>query len=136
MRFSRQLLLALAALGWAVAPVQGESIDGRVLQVCLPNEDVVLTYVEAREVFTVKLEAVSASIEGQRFYIGDGQVAVELVAHPSNGVFLQGQSLKSGHTFKRGGTVQVKPGYKKAKELLPGSIYVILPTVSFELPAK
>jgi hypothetical protein len=115
---------------------QAESIDGRVIQVELPDEDVTLFYVEARAVFTVKLKSDSASVECHRLYIGDGKVAIELVAHATDGIFLQGVKYRNGDQFKKGSKIKVRPGYKKASELKPGDVYVTLPGVSFELPGK
>ena len=43
---------------------RGDSIDGRVLQVQLPAQDVTLLYIEARAVFTVQLKTKTASVEG------------------------------------------------------------------------
>jgi hypothetical protein len=119
-----------------IGPVKADAIDGRVIQVQLPNEDITLYYVEARAVFTVKLETRSTTMEGQRFYIGDGQVAVELVAHATDGIFLQTVKYKQGDQFKKGSTIKIQPGNKKAADLLPGDVYVTLPGVTFELPKK
>ena len=115
---------------------QADSIDGRVIQVQLPAQDVTLFYVEARAVFTVQLKTESASVECQRLYIGDGKAAIELVAHATDGIFLQGVAYRNGDQFKKGSAIKVRPGYKKASELKPGDVYVTLPGVSFELPGK
>lgn len=114
----------------------GDTIDGRVFQVELPAEDVTLLYVEARSVFTVRLKANTASVEGQKMYIGDGKVAIDLVASSNNGILLQGVKYKQGAQFKNGAAIMVRPGYKKASELKRGDIYVTLPGVLFELPSK
>ena len=105
---------------------QADSIDGRVIQVQLPAQDVTLFYVEARAVFTVQLKSESASVECQRLYIGDGEVAIELVAHATDGIFLQGVEYRQGDQFKKGSAIKVRPGYKKASELKPGAkVFVI-----------
>jgi hypothetical protein len=118
------------------APASEDSIDGRVIQVVLPAQDVTLFYVESRAVFTVQLKTEGASVQGQRFYIGDGKVAMELVAHVTDGIFLQGVKYRQGDQFKKGAVITVRPGHKKASELKPGEVYVVLPGVSFELPAS
>jgi hypothetical protein len=129
------MFIAVLEVG-APWPARGESIDGRVLQVELPDQDITLLYIEAREVFTVQLRTRSASVEGQKLYIGDGNVAIDLVAHPTDGVFLQGVKYHNGDQFKNGSTIRVRAGYKKASELKPGDVYVTLPGVSFELPGN
>ena len=129
------MFIAVLVVG-APWPARGGSIDGRVLQVQLPAQDVTLLYIEAREVFTVQLKTGSASVEGQKLYLGDGKVAIDLVAHPTDGIFLQGVKYHQGDQFKNGSTIRVRAGYKKASELKPGDVYVTLPGVSFELPGK
>ncbi len=129
---SAMAVLALLASSSAWA----DSIDGRVIQVRLPAEDVTLFYVEARNVFTVRLSTKSASVEGQAMYIGDGQVAIELVAYRSQGIILQGVKYRQGDKFKRGSRIKVRSGYKKASELRPGDVYVTLPGVTFTLPTE
>jgi hypothetical protein len=78
----------------------------------------------------------SASVEGEKLYIGDGAVAIDLVAHPSQGIFLQGVKYHQGDKFAKGGSIKVRPGHKKATDLKPGEVYVVLPGVSFELPKE
>ena len=112
---------------------RGDSIDGRVLQVQLPAQDVTLLYIEARTGFTVQLKTATASVEGQKFYLGDCKVAIDLVAHRTDEIFLQGVEYHQGDLFKNGSTIKVRPGYKWAAELKPGDVYVTLPGVSFEL---
>ena len=131
------ILTALAVLLVSFsAPAQGaDRIDSRVVQVRMPDEDVEIAYVERRECFTVELLAKSASVEGVNFYVGDGTVAVELEAHASDGIFLQGKTkLQDRHFFKKGATVKLLPGYKRASALAPGTVYVMLPGVTFEVP--
>ena len=134
----RTLVSIICITVFAVSPLiaMSETVDGRVIQVELPAEDVTLLYVEARSGFTVKLEAKTASVEGQKMFIGDGQVALDLVAHASQGIFLQGVKYKQGDRFKIGAKIKVQPGYKKASELEPGDVYVRLPGVLFALPGK
>jgi hypothetical protein len=63
-------------------------------------------------------------------------VDIELVAHATDGIFLQGVAYRNGDQFKKGSAIKVRPGYKKASELKPGDVYVTLPGISFELPGK
>ena len=126
--------LAFLALLGLFAP-QLRADDGRVTQIRLPKEDVTLFYVE-RNFFTVALRGKTAEVEGRKFYIGDGSVAAELSAHASEGIYFQGQKKLQGEKFKVGDTVILKPGYKKAGDLKPGDIYVILPGVTFKEPEK
>lgn len=129
-------LLISAVVVVASAPAFADTIDSRVVQVTLPNQDVTLHYVERSPGFTVELKAKDGAVEAPRVYIGDGTVAVELFAHPIDGLFLQDVKLKQGDQFKKGGTIKVRLGYKKATELVAGDVYVKLPGVTFELPAK
>jgi hypothetical protein len=130
------ILAASAAVVAAVPQLREEkSIDGRVVQVALPPQDVTLMFIEAREVFTVRLETPSASVEGRKLYIGDGDVAVDLVA-THQGLSLQGVACRQGDQFKKGSTIQVRAGYKKPAELKPGDVYVVLTAVFFKLPAE
>lgn len=101
----------------------------------MPDQDVTLYYVERLGAFSVELRADDASVEAQKMYIGDGTVAILLVAHPTNGIRLQGDKLRQGDKFESGAKIQVKPGYKKASELSPGDVYVTLP-VTFVLPEE
>lgn len=110
------------------------TIDGRVVQITLPARDIVLSYNESREVFTVELKTEFASAEAASMYVGDGEVALELRADPTNGIFLQGDYLPHGTEIKKQAVIQVKPGYKLATELGPGDVYVKLKGVHFKLP--
>lgn len=112
------------------------TVAAGVVRVRLPAQDVTLFYVEAKGGFTVKLEAKDGTVEGKKFYIGDGAIAIDLVADPAEGIFLQGVRYRQGDQFKKGSTVKVRPGYKKASDLKPGDVYVVLPAVKFEVPAK
>ncbi|MCA9137212.1 MAG: hypothetical protein KDB00_10645 [Planctomycetales bacterium] len=126
------LMLALFSPASTVA----DTVDGRVFQVQLPREDVTLFYVEARSGFTVKMETETAAVEGQKLYVGDGKVAIDLVAHSTQGIYLQGVKYRQGDQFKNGATIKVLAGFKQAAELKPGDVYVTLPGVAFELPKK
>lgn len=109
--------------------------DGRVIHVRLPNEDIGISYAERFPVFVVNLTTKHAEIEAQDLYIGDGSVAAPMTAHQSHGIFLLGDiPLKSGDRFKKGSTIKLKKGFKSAKDLKPGEIYVILPGIKFERP--
>ncbi|AWM39933.1 hypothetical protein GobsT_16710 [Gemmata obscuriglobus] len=131
-----RLLISAAAVAVLSVSALADVTDARVVQVTLPNEDVTLSYVERSPQFTVELKAKDGAVEAPRVYIGDGAVAVELFAHPTNGIFLQDVKLKQGDQFKKGDTIKVRPGYKKAADLVAGDVYVKLPGVTFELPAK
>ena len=112
------------------------TVGASVVQVRLPAQDITLFYVETKDGFTVKLEAKDGSVEGKKYYIGDGAVAIDLVADPADGIFLQGVRYRQGDQFKNGSTIKVRPGYKKLSDLRPGDVYVTLTGVTFELPAK
>lgn len=128
------LVLTAAMLVLVPMAAQGDTIDGGVIQVRLPGEDATLLYVEARGGFTVRLQTDNSSIEARRMYLGDGKVAVELVADALKGPLFQGLELDQGYVFKKDATIKVLPGFKKAVDLNPGSVYVILPGVTFEVP--
>ena len=113
------------------------TIHDGVVQVELPDEDVTLHWFESRGGMTIQLETQKATVQAQRMYLGDGKVAVELVADHPDEIRFQGQStVKHGHKFLNRSVIQVQPGYKKAVELKPGDVYVILPGIRFELPKK
>jgi hypothetical protein len=65
-------MICVTVLAVSLCAAMNDAIDGRVIQVELPAEDVTLLYVEARSVLTVKLKAKTASVESQKMYIGDG----------------------------------------------------------------
>jgi len=133
------VLISLVLLFGSFSPLVrgGDWIDARVVQIRMPNEDVELSYIERTECFTVALLAKSASVEGVDFYVGDGKVAVGLKAHTSEGIIFQGSTkLPTGYVFKKGSTVKVLPGYKQATDLAPGTVYITLPGVTFEVPEK
>ncbi len=129
------MFVALVAPSPTTAAV--ESIDGRVVQVVLPIDDVTLSYVETKGGMSVELKTSTASVMGTKFFVGDGVVAVELVAHPLNGIFFQGATkLTSGFKFEKYSVVEVLPGYRRASELGPGDVYITLPAVTFKTPPK
>lgn len=130
------LIVSGVLIGLSPHLLRAESIDGRVVQMHLPNQDITLSYVERKGGFTVELQTKSASIEGQKFFVGDGKVAVMLVAHSTDGIFLQGDRLLHGAKIKAGSTIKVKPGYKNAANLSAGDVYVKLLGVQFELPSE
>lgn len=136
MRFCSIAVILISLAGLTRASAGADSIDGRVVQLQMPAEDFTLYYVEAREVFTVKLASKSASIEARRMFIGDGEIAVELYAHSINGIYLQTASKKQGDQFKQDSRIQVEPGYKRAADLKPGDLYVTLPGIIFDLPPR
>lgn len=125
----------ICAFGFFQPGKMDSSIDGGVLQVKMPSEDLTFSYVE-RSVFTVQMESESASIEGTKMYLGDGEIAIELKAHPSEGIRLQGLPIKQGHMIRKGDSIEVLPGYRKASELRSGDVYVTLPGVLFQLPQR
>lgn len=112
------------------------AIDSRVIRVRLPDEDIAAEYTETAPSFTVRLRAKSASVQAETLYVGNGGVAVELRAHSSKGFVFQGELLVPPHVFKKGSTVKVLPGYKRVEDLAPGTVYVELPGVTFEVPTK
>jgi hypothetical protein len=129
--------LVVAVLALIPLTSYGGSIDGRVLQVEMPFEDVTVMYIETKGGMAVQLQAPSASVQGTKFYVGDGKVAVELAVIARRGIVFQGKTvLKQGDKFRKESEVKVLPGYKKASELAPGDIYVTLPGVTFKVPEK
>jgi hypothetical protein len=132
----RSLVLLALAVTFAALSSHVHAIDSRVVRVRLPDEDIAAEYTETAPSFTVRLQAKSASVQAETFYIGNGSVAVELRAHSSQGFVFQGELLAPPHVFKKGATVKVLPGYKRVEDLTPGVVYVELPGVTFELPEK
>lgn len=109
------------------------TVDGRVVQMKLPAQELRLSYIESRSTFTVELAADVASVQAEKMYIGDGTIAIELRADSTNGIFLQDELLQHGTRLEKQAVVKVKPGYKQATELKPGDVYVVLAGVNFEL---
>lgn len=107
-------------------------LDNSVTTIRLPGEDVTFIALESRNGNTVRLETATSSMEGRRVYIGDGDFAVEIRIDPLKGPMFQGAELRSGHVFKKDATIKLHPGYKKASDLRPGSVYVILSGVTFD----
>lgn len=135
MHWLPRILLAVVLVLFPAHSLLGEAIDGGVIQVRMPVEDVTLLYWESRGGMTLELEAESASIQARKLYLGDGEIAVELVVEPLKGIVFQGETvLSQGFQFKRDSVVDVLPGYKKASDLAPGDIYVTLPAVTFKMP--
>jgi hypothetical protein len=132
----RSLVVFALAVTFASLASHVHATDSRVVQVRLPDEDIVAEYVETAPSFTVLLRAKSASIQGEEFYIGNSGVAVELRADPSKGFIFQGELLAPPHVFKSGSTVKVRPGFKRVGDLARGTVYVELPGVTFEVPEK
>lgn len=53
------------------------------------------------------------------------------------GIVFQGRTkLAHGSKFQKWSSVEVLPGYKRAVDLVPGDVYVVLPAVTFRLPAQ
>lgn len=123
--------------GWAIAfsflvsaPAIAESIDGRVTVVDFPFEDINLLYVESRGEFTVEMRTPHVWVSGTNFWVGDGAVAVKLESSTSKGLVFQNSiKLEHGHVFKKGEKIAVLPGYKLAKDLKPGDVYLKFPNV-------
>ena len=128
--------LVCSSLAMFSAPVQAESIDGRVVVVDFPFEDIQLKYVESRGGFAVHVNAKSVYVSGTKFYVGDGTVAVKLESTASKGIVFQGVTkLEHGFKFNKGEIITLLPGHKKASELKPGDVYLKLPLV-FQEPKK
>ena len=129
---SAVFVLALAASASAV-----EVIDGGVVQIEMPGEEITLLYLESKGGMTLKLDGLTASVAARKLYIGDGEIAAELRADSQRGILLQGRTLLlQGFRFKPDSTIQLLPGYKKLSELVPGDIYVNLRGVNFALPKE
>ena len=111
-------------------------LDSRAIKVKLPVADVALSYVEASPQALVEISAGTTTIEGVRFFIGDGKIAVPLEADPLNGIrFQENQKLEHGHRFAKYSIVEVEPGYKAVDELKAGDVYIVFPAVNF-VPTK
>lgn len=108
--------------------------DASIVQVSLSKSDVGISFVESGGGMTVELKCEAASVRGRLLYIGDGAIALPLSAS-SSGILLQGKTkYKQGDQFPVGATVRVLPGYKSVRDLPRGSVYVVLPGVTFTLP--
>ncbi|WP_425614651.1 hypothetical protein NA78x_004525 [Anatilimnocola sp. NA78] len=136
----RSLLLStvacLSLVGGLSTSIQAQSIDGRVVVVDFPFEDIHLEFVESKGEFAVNLKATSVYVSGTDFYVGDGKVAVKLESSTSKGIVFQGQTkLEHGFKFNKGEIITLLPGYKQAADLKPGDVYLKLPLV-FQEPKK
>lgn len=129
----RSLVLLTSLITLPLLSPQVYARDPLIIRVRLPDADVMAGYVEG-DPFTVRLYAQDVSVEGVSFYIGNSEIAIELRAHPSRGLVLQGQLVDPPYEFKKGSTVKVLPGYKRPADLPKGTVYVELPGVKFELP--
>ncbi len=132
LRLASAITLLVVVVAFVDTPVRAGSLDSSVVQIRLPGEDATLVYLEAPGDFTLRLETENSSVESRRIFLGDGEVAVELRIDPVKGPLFQGEEIHSGHVFKKDATIKLRPGYKKASELRPGSVYVILPGVTFD----
>lgn len=138
MKFALTLLAGFLLFG--VVPslaVENElSLDSRVAKIKLPVDDVELNYCEANPHMMVELVAGNTSIQGVRFFIGDGKVAVPLEADSLHGIkFQSSQVLKHGHKFAKYSVVELEEGYLTISDLKPGDVYVVMPAVNF-VPKK
>ncbi|MGC4002074.1 MAG: hypothetical protein QM811_02550 [Pirellulales bacterium] len=119
------------------AQAQGPILDTRIISVRMPQEDLTLCYFEGSPSMGIELTSLSASIRGNRFYVGDGEIALLLDASQSRLTF-QGTAdgIAHGHVFKKGAKLQVLPGYKQVTDLKPGDVYLEFPGITFVLPNK
>jgi hypothetical protein len=107
-------------------------LDSRVVKIELPVADVKLSYVEARPQMLVKISAGTTTVEGVRFFVGDGKIAVPLEADPLNGIrFQKNQKLTNGHRFEKYSIVELESGYSTVDELKPGDVYIVFQAVNF-----
>lgn len=109
-----------------------KSIDSRVVTIKLPVADIELNYVEANHGMAIEMVASTTKISGNRFYVGDGKVAVLMEADTLNGIrFQETQMLVHGHTFKKYSIVELQPNCKSVSDLKPGDVYVEMPALNF-----
>ena len=132
LRIAYVSLLVVTVFASPCGVVRAGAIDSSVVQIRLPGEDATFIYLEAPGGFTARLETENSSVEARKIFLGDGEVAVELRIDPVKGPVFQGEEIKSGHVFKKDATIKLHPGYKRASDLRPGSVYVILPGVTFD----
>jgi hypothetical protein len=86
------------------------TVGASVVQVRLPAQDVTLFYVGAAGGFTVKLEAKDGSVEGKKYYIGDGAVALDLVATRPTGSSCRASGTARGTSSRTGRRSRSGPG--------------------------
>jgi|GEM_PF-2961826 hypothetical protein len=107
-------------------------LDSRVVQITLPVADVELSYIESNPHMTVELTAGTTTIEGVRFFVGNGKIAVPLEADVQHGIrFQQTQRLHHGHKFAKYSSIELEDGYKTVDDLKPGDVYIVFPAVNF-----
>lgn len=113
------------------------SLDSRVPKIKLPVADIELSYMEASPRMMLEIVAGTTTIEGVRFFVGDGKVAVPLEADELNGIrFQKSQLLKHGHKFAKYSTVELEEGYLTIDKLKPGDVYVVFPAVNFVIKQR
>ncbi|HEV7279943.1 MAG TPA: hypothetical protein VGN57_06975 [Pirellulaceae bacterium] len=112
------------------------SIDSRVVQVELPLEDLLVSYVESPSGMLVQVSAGKASVSGTKFYVGDGEIALELKVEHPRGILFQGREDWIGHgsRFEKYSVIEVLPGYKQNSQLVPGDVYVKVRGMNWKLP--
>lgn len=112
------------------------NLDSRVTKLKLPVADVELSYIEANPQMMVEIAAGTTTVQGVRFFVGDGRIAVPLEADSLNGIKFQStQMLQHGHKFAKYSTVELEKGYLTVDDLQPGDVYVIMPAINF-VPKK
>lgn len=117
------------------AAAADSTLDGRVVQMSMPFDDVTLRLLETRGGLTLELQASQVAIVGPKLYVGDGQAAVELQVDFRKGcVVKNGPVLSHGFVFKKGSKFPLPPGAVRAVDLQPGDVYVTLPGVQFQAP--
>jgi hypothetical protein len=114
------------------------AVDGRVVQIELPLEDIVISYVESPSGMLVELTARTTSVRGTKFYVGDGKIALELKVEHPRGIVFQGRDDLVGHGsgFKKYSVIDVLPGFKQASDLGPGDVYVKIRGMNWKLPEE
>jgi hypothetical protein len=128
--------LALIAIVPLSAVEKKGYLDSRVAKVKLPVADVELSYIEASPQMMVELAAGTTTVQGVRFFVGDGKIAVPLEADSLNGIKFQStKMLQHGHKFAKYSTIELEKGYLTVDDLQPGDVYVIMPAINF-VPKK
>jgi hypothetical protein len=118
-------------------PVVGTGGAKRVTRVVLPDGAVKIEFLSDHQPPAFRITVAGTQLEGDRVFIGDGTVAVELLATPRGFRFdtKAGDSrlyFRESYGNLRGGSLQIDGGYWTAAELPPGSVYVVARGIRLE----
>jgi hypothetical protein len=144
---SRIIVLTLAS--WLIGAVtvlaflaqERSGLPAGVTRITLPPGEVTLEFVKSKKTPTVKIIVGQTVIEGERLFLGDGKVAMEVEAtkegmHFPSSTGKKGLVLEGEWTNQPGAVIDLGTDYLGLDQLKAGSVYVITPSVKFRYEAR